>query len=142
MTTTIIVLVLILALIAGAVVYLYLAARKIRNMPEVPASSRLTDLNPSNFQQHTRSGVVLIDFWASWCMPCKMMAPILNEVAEEIGDKARVCKVNVEDHQQLSGRFSVRNIPTLILMKDGKEIDRFVGVKPKGFMIDKIYKAL
>ncbi len=142
MTTTIIVLVLILALIAGAVVYLYLAARKIRNMPEVPASSRLTDLNPSNFQQHTRSGVVLIDFWASWCMPCKMMAPILNEVAEEIGDKARVCKVNVEDHQQLSGRFSVRNIPTLILMKDGKEIDRFVGVKPKGFLIDKIYKAL
>jgi len=141
MTTTILVLVIVLALI-GAIVYLYLAARKIRNMPEVPASSRLTDLNPSNFQQHTRSGVVLIDFWASWCMPCKMMAPILNEVAEEIGDKARVCKVNVEDHQQLSGRFSVRNIPTLILMKDGKEIDRFVGVKPKGFLMDKIHKAL
>jgi len=140
MSTTVIILV--LAIIAGAIGYLYLAARRIKNMPEVPDSSRLVTLNPGNFQQHTRSGVALIDFWASWCMPCKMMAPILNEVAEEIGDEAKICKVNVEEHQQLSAKFSVRNIPTLILMKNGKEIDRIVGVKPKDYLVKRIRKAL
>jgi thioredoxin 1 len=140
MSTSIILLV--LAIIVGAIAYLYFAARKLKNMPQVPDSSRLITLNPGNFQQHTRSGVVLIDFWASWCMPCKMMAPILNEVADEIGDEAKISKVNVEEHQQLSAKFSVRNIPTLILLKNGKEIDRFVGVKTKDFLIKQIKKAL
>lgn len=140
MTTTIVLLA--LGLIVGAFVYLYLAARRIKNMPAVAESERLVILNPANFQQQTRSGVTLIDFWASWCMPCKMMAPILNEVADEIGDKAKVCKVNVEEYQALSVKFSVRNIPTLILMKNGKEIDRFVGVKPKDYLVKQIQKAL
>lgn len=140
MSTSIILMV--IAIVIGAIAYLYFAARKLKNMPQVPDSSKLITLNPGNFQQQTRSGVVLIDFWASWCMPCKMMAPILNEIAEEIGDEARICKVNVEEHHQLSAKFSVRNIPTLILLKNGKEIDRFVGVKPKDYLIKQIKKAL
>jgi thioredoxin 1 len=140
MTTTISIIV--VAIIGGAIVYLYLAARKIKNMPVAPDSSRLLTLNTSNFQQQTKSGVALIDFWASWCMPCKMMAPILNEVADEMGENAKICKVNVEDQQQLSSKFSVRNIPTLILLKNGKEIDRFVGVKQKDFLVKQIRKAL
>jgi len=139
MTNTVILIV--IAVIAGAIIYLYLAARRIKNMPEMPESGNLVNLNPGNFQQQTRSGVALIDFWASWCMPCKMMAPILNEVADEIGDKAKICKVNVEDHQQLSSKFSVRNIPTLILLKNGKEVERFVGVKTKDFLIKQINKV-
>lgn len=130
------------AIILGAISYLYFTARKLKNTPDVPQSGRLVILDPSNFQHQTRSGVALIDFWASWCMPCKMMSPILNEVADEIGDKAKICKVNVEDHQQLSAKFSVRNIPTLILLKNGKEINRFVGVKPKDYLIKQIEKAL
>jgi thioredoxin 1 len=109
-------------------------------MPETPESSKIVNLNPVNFQQQTKSGLVLIDFWASWCMPCKMMAPILNEIAEELGDKAKIAKVNVEEFQQLSSKFSVRNIPTLVLMKNGKEIDRFVGVKPKDYLLKQLLK--
>jgi thioredoxin 1 len=139
MTTTVILIV--IALIAGAIFYLYLTARRIKNMPELPENKNLVNLTTGNFQQNTRSGVALIDFWASWCMPCKMMAPILNEVADEIGDQAKICKVNVEEQQQLSAKFSVRNIPTLILLKNGKEVDRFVGVKTKDFLIKQINKV-
>lgn len=138
MTATILTIVFIV--IGAAVVYLFLAARKLKNMPDTPESSRIIILNQANFEHQTKDGLVLIDFWASWCMPCKMMAPILNEVAEEIGDKAKICKVNVEEHQQLSARFSVRNIPTLVLVKNGKEVDRIVGVKPKDFIIRLLQK--
>jgi thioredoxin 1 len=129
-------------LILAAITYLFLTARRLKNMPEAPNSDKLLILTPGNFNQHTRSGIVLIDFWAAWCMPCKMMAPILNEVAEEIGDQAKICKLNVEEYQQLSAKFSVRNIPTLILLKNGKEIDRFVGVKTKDFLLKQVKKSL
>ncbi len=138
MTTTVILIA--AGLIGAGVLYLYMLARKLKNTPEAPESHNLVILNPVNFQQQTKSGVALVDFWASWCMPCKMMAPILNEVADEIGDKAKICKVNVEDHQQLSAKFSVRNIPTLLLLKNGKEVDRFVGVKTKDFLVKQINK--
>jgi thioredoxin 1 len=141
MTTTIIVLVLILALIAGAVVYLYLAARKIRNMPEVPASSRLTDLNPSNFQQHTRSGVVLIDFWASWCMPCKMIGPTVAQIAETYRDKIKVGKLNVDDQGDIASQYGIISIPTLIVFKEGQVARQKVGAMPRQ-EIEKLFKDL
>jgi thioredoxin 1 len=127
-------------LIAAAVLYLYMTARKIKNMPEAPESAYLVTLNATNFQQQTKSGLALIDFWASWCMPCKIMGPVLNEVADEIGEKVKIGKVNVDEQQQLSAKFSVRSIPTLILLKNGKEVDRFVGVKTKDFLIKQINK--
>jgi len=138
MTTTI--LLIVFGVIGAGIIYLFLTARRLKNMPETPESSKIVNLNPVNFQQQTKSGLVLIDFWASWCMPCKMMAPILNEIAEELGDKAKIAKVNVEEFQQLSSKFSVRNIPTLVLMKNGKEIDRFVGVKPKDYLLKQLLK--
>lgn len=138
MTSTVITI--IVSLIVAAIAYLYWTARRLKNMQESPVSKNLVVLTPSNFQHQTKSGIVLIDFWASWCMPCKMMSPIINEVADEVGEKARICKLNVEEHQQLSSKFSVRNIPTLILLKNGKEIDRFVGVKTKDFLIKQIQK--
>ena len=74
---------------------------------------------------------VLVDFWAPWCGPCKMIAPVLDELATEYADKARNVKVNIEDHQDLAGQYNVRAIPTLLLFKGGQVIEQMVGMKSK-----------
>jgi thioredoxin 1 len=130
-----------IALILTAVSYLYFTARKLKNMPDVPENKNIVILDSGNYQHQLKSGIALVDFWASWCMPCKMMAPILNDLAAEIDGKAKICKVDVQEHQDISAKFSVRNIPTLILFKNGKEINRFVGVKSKDFLMKEINKV-
>ena len=130
-----------LTLVIATVAYLYFAARKLKNMPDVPENKDIVILDSSNFQHQLKSGIALVDFWASWCMPCKMMAPILNEVAAEADGKVKICKVDVQQYQDISAKFSVRNIPTLILFKNGKEINRFVGVKTKQFLQNEINKV-
>ena len=74
---------------------------------------------------------VLLDFWATWCAPCKMFAPVLHDVAEEYGDKVKVGKVNVDDQMELASIFQVMSIPTTVLIKDGKAVDAKVGCVPK-----------
>jgi len=88
------------------------------------------DLTAANFQQHiSRSDLpVAVDFWASWCGPCKMMAPMFAQAAEQLSTQVRFAKVNTEQEQALAGQFNIRSIPTLILFKDGKEISRQSGV--------------
>ncbi|HRY33575.1 MAG TPA: thioredoxin [Bacteroidales bacterium] len=133
---------LIILLFLGLIVFLlYYKARQIRRMPEAPQSARILNLDPSNFNQQIKNGITLVDFWASWCMPCKMLAPILNEVAEEVNGKARIAKLNIEKHQALANQYKVRSIPTLILFRNGKEIDRIVGVKNKEYLVSKIERA-
>ena len=128
-------------LIVGLGSYMYYTFKKIKNTPEVEMHSAIKELNDMNFAAHVKSGVTLVDFWASWCMPCKMMAPILNEVADAIGERAKVAKLNVENHRSASAKYGVRNIPTMILFKNGKEINRFVGVKTKSFLVSEINKV-
>ena len=74
---------------------------------------------------------VLVDFWAPWCGPCKMIAPVLDELAGELAGKVAIAKVNVDDHQQHAAQFRVQGIPTMILFKGGREVDRLVGAAPK-----------
>ena len=74
---------------------------------------------------------VLVDFYADWCGPCKMMAPIIGEIAEELQGKAKVGKINVDENQELAMKYEVMSIPTLIIYKNGKEAKRFVGVRDK-----------
>lgn len=135
MSTTLIV---ILALVGAIVAYFAFALRKMKRMPVVEDHGKIIKLNDSNFKQQTASGIALVDFWAEWCMPCKMMAPILNEVANEVPDGVKVCKLNVDHAKQTAAKYNVRSIPTMIVFKNGKEIKRIVGVKQKGFILNQI----
>lgn len=74
---------------------------------------------------------VLIDFWAAWCGPCKTIGPRVDELAVQVGDKAKICKVNVDEEMALAQKFGIMSIPTLVIFKDGKEANRVVGVRSK-----------
>ena len=130
--------IIVVSLVALFVVYFTMSIKKFRNMPKVEDSKNIIHLDDKNFQQTTNKGIALIDFWAEWCMPCKMMSPVLNDVANQADENVRICKVDVESQPKLSVKFNVRSIPTLVLMQNGKEINRFVGVKTKEFLLNQI----
>lgn len=85
---------------------------------------------------------VLVDFWAPWCGPCKMIAPVLEEIAQEYGDKIKVVKLNIDDNQNTATQFGVRSIPTLILFKNGSELGKMVGVQSKESIKQLVDKSL
>lgn len=90
-----------------------------------------TALNDNNFASSTASGVSLIDFWAVWCGPCRMIAPTIEELAQDYAGKATIAKVDVDEAPGLAEQFGVSSIPTLLVLKDGAEVKRFVGVTQK-----------
>jgi len=97
-------------------------------------------LTDTNFEQlvEQRKGVALVDFWAEWCGPCKMIAPIVEQIAQENGDKMLVGKLDVDANGETAMRFGVMSIPTLILFKDGEPVERLVGYRPKEQLMAKI----
>tara|TARA_B100000674_G_C37577225_1_gene794612 strand:- start:343 stop:651 length:309 start_codon:yes stop_codon:yes gene_type:complete len=89
----------------------------------------MKELNNENFEEETKSGVTLVDFFAEWCGPCRMMTPVLDEVEKELKGKATVAKLDIDHSSAIAAKFQVTSVPTLVLFKDGKEIDRLIGVR-------------
>jgi len=133
-------------IITGALILafavLYLVARsKMKNTPIVEDNDDIIKLTDKNFDHQTKNKVVLVDFWADWCVPCRMMAPVLNDLAGDLNGNAYVGKVDVEQNRVLAQKHNIRNIPTMVLFKNGKEVNRFVGVKTKDFLKSQIQKV-
>jgi len=104
--------------------------------------SNAVALTDAAFDSAVKEGVVLVDFWAPWCGPCRMVAPVLDELAGEYTGKASIGKVNVDEAPRLAERFGVSSIPTLLVMNNGQEAARFVGVTSKGELTKALDAAL
>ena len=102
-------------------------------MPEQILSLKGSDLTETKLAS---LGKVLVDFWAPWCGPCRMVAPILEQVAAEMSGKATIAKVNIDDNPDAAAQYGVSSIPTMILFVDGKEAARMIGANPKGAIVD------
>jgi thioredoxin 1 len=108
------------------------------------ASPLILTLTQSNFETEAlKSGTpVLVDFWAEWCGPCKMIAPVLDELAGEYEGKVKIGKVNIDDHQGLAAQFNIRSIPTLLIIKDGQVAEQLVGAKSKSVLKASLDRAI
>lgn len=108
------------------------------------ASDKVVQLTDDSFEGEVNQSAVpvLVDFWASWCAPCKAISPLVDQLAEEFDGKVKICKLNVDENPATPGQFGVRGIPTLILFKDGKVFDQVVGAVPKSQLEGLLKKAL
>ena len=96
----------------------------------------MTVLTSEQFDEAVKEGLTLVDFYADWCGPCKMLGPVVEQVAEELADQANFYKLNVDDSSDIAGRYGVMSIPTLILFKDGEEVGKIVGFQPKEALVE------
>jgi thioredoxin 1 len=106
--------------------------------------SKALEITSANFNQEVLESEVpvLVDFWAPWCGPCKMLSPIIDQLAGEYGDKLKIVKVNVDENPDLAGDYGIMSIPTLILFKNGEEVETISGFMPKNKLMEKINPKL
>ena len=95
------------------------------------ASEKVVHLNEDTFEQGISNGLTLVDFWAEWCGPCKALAPTIDQIAEDYQEKVTVAKVDIDANPNIPGKFGIRGIPTVILFKDGEQLDIMVGNSPQ-----------
>lgn len=100
----------------------------------------IVNVTDQNFTSETAEGLVLADFWAPWCGPCKMIAPVLEEIDGEMSEKVKIVKLDVDENQETAGKYGVMSIPTLLLIKDGNVVDQVIGFQPKEALVDLINK--
>jgi thioredoxin 1 len=115
-----------------------------RAKKETPMSEHVSEVTDANFEQEILKSPLpaLVDFWAAWCGPCRMIGPIVEEIAEEYKDRAKVAKMNVDDNANTPARYGVRGIPALLLFKNGDLVDQIIGAVPKAQVVNLLEKAL
>jgi len=93
----------------------------------------IMEVNDKNFQKEVieSKGPVLVDFWAQWCPPCKMLAPLIEKLTKEYADKMKICKLDVDESSETASKYNIRAVPTLVIFKDGKEVERQIGALPE-----------
>jgi len=99
---------------------------------------KYVELTSENFDEVVKNGVTLVDFWAPWCGPCRMIAPVIEELAEEYDGKATIAKVNTDEQQDIAVKFGIRSIPTILFFKDGEVVDQMVGAASKDVFAEKL----
>ncbi|HLD23911.1 MAG TPA: thioredoxin [Sulfuricurvum sp.] len=104
--------------------------------------AKYTELTVSNFDEITKEGVSLVDFWAPWCGPCRMIAPVIEELAAEFEGKANICKVNTDEEQDIAVKYGIRSIPTILFFKNGEVVEQMVGAASKQAFADKLNALL
>jgi len=107
-------------------------------------SEKVLHISDDNFQKEVLESdkPVMVDFWASWCGPCLALAPIIDEIAENYGDKIKVCKLNVDENQKTAMQYGIKGIPTIIFFKNGEVVEQSVGLVPKDYLEDLIKKVI
>ena len=138
MSTTLIIILLVVVVLIGLITFTHF---RMKNAKPVENSKKIVVLGNKNFKLALKKEILLVDFWAPWCGPCKMVAPILNEIAETESDIV-IGKVNVDQNQDLARTYKVRNIPTLVIFKNGNEVGRIVGVKSKKAILSEVRSAV
>ncbi|MCK9575037.1 MAG: thioredoxin [Clostridia bacterium] len=102
----------------------------------------MLQLDKNTFKETIKNGIVAVDFWAVWCGPCRMMAPIFEQVAEELGGKSILAKLNIDENMIIAQQYNVMSIPTIIIFKEGQEIERIIGLRQKTQLLDIIKKHI
>ncbi len=96
------------------------------------------ELTEQNFEEIIKEGVVMVDFWAPWCGPCRMIAPVIDNLASQYAGKAKICKVNTDEQQELATKFGIRSIPTIFFYKNGEKVDEMIGAASEQDFKDKL----
>jgi len=122
--------------------YLVFKNGKVKEEQEVIEDSlKIKIINEHNFEHQIKRGVILVEFWAPWCISCKTLTPVLNELAEELSGNTSVGKLNIDNPQSISLRYGVKKIPTMLLFKNGEEVKRFSGFQSKETLMKEILKV-
>lgn len=128
-----------LAIFAGFLFVAYFKRYKmIKGMINQKESNKVINLTDQSFESVVGNGITLVDFWAPWCTPCKIQGPIISDVAEEIGEKAKITKLNIDENRKIAGKYGIRSIPTIYIFKNGEPVVKFVGVKTKTILLKAI----